>query len=272
MPGANRIVSSRFHVPPIGDGALATSCTDPLSMAVRFSLPSAKNPIDRLSGDQKGSVPKSVPARGRPAVESSRRNHNCGRPSDVAAKTTFCPSGEIASESGSVVGGVEISSRTSPSGGAGLKIKGLSITPAARATRPIASSESRARVRDGAGRLRSSVGGAMSASSISMRASPMCWSRCRGSFCRQRRRRRRMASGGIPWQLPPVRLGLENACQHLADRLAVERTTAPEHFVEHAPEGPHVRPCGPPPGPLPAPAPCKPRCRAPRLPGSLRGS
>jgi hypothetical protein len=42
-------------------------------MSTRFSLSSVKNPIDLLSGDQKGNVPASVPASGREVSESSAR-------------------------------------------------------------------------------------------------------------------------------------------------------------------------------------------------------
>jgi hypothetical protein len=45
-------------------------------MSMRFSLVPAKNPIDRLSGDQNGDVARSVPANGLANVESSRRSHN----------------------------------------------------------------------------------------------------------------------------------------------------------------------------------------------------
>ena len=54
-------------------------------MSVRFSLLSARNPIDRLSGDQNGYAPLSVPASGRADTESSDRSHNHGCPSEVAA-------------------------------------------------------------------------------------------------------------------------------------------------------------------------------------------
>ena len=45
-------------------------------MSTRFSFSSAKNPMDRLSGDQNGDVPCSVPGSGRAAEESSDRTHN----------------------------------------------------------------------------------------------------------------------------------------------------------------------------------------------------
>ena len=84
---------------------------------MRFSLPSAKNPTDRPSGDQNGHEAPSVPVNGRAETASRERNDSRDRPSSVATKTIFCPSGEIASDTGSAVAGVVISRRIS--GGAG---------------------------------------------------------------------------------------------------------------------------------------------------------
>src|SRR5678816_3345108 len=56
------IVPSLFHAPPRGAGATDTNVfTDPPSMLMNLSLLSAKNPMDRLSGDQNGDVAPSVP-------------------------------------------------------------------------------------------------------------------------------------------------------------------------------------------------------------------
>ena len=61
-----RIVPSLFHAPPSATGMPEASVrTDPPSMSMRFSLVSAKNPMDRLSGDQNGRDPRSVPGNGR---------------------------------------------------------------------------------------------------------------------------------------------------------------------------------------------------------------
>jgi hypothetical protein len=86
-------------------------------MSIRFNLPSAKKPIVRLSGDQNGWVASSVPGRGWAAVVLSARTHKRDTPSDVAAYTTFSPFWEIASDSGSGVGGVAMSTRISAGGG-----------------------------------------------------------------------------------------------------------------------------------------------------------
>ena len=56
----------------------------------------------------------SVPASGRAVTSFSERSHSFARPCDaVAANTNWRPSGEIASDAGSVVGGVGICSRIS---------------------------------------------------------------------------------------------------------------------------------------------------------------
>src|SRR5262249_35818429 len=111
--GAKMITPSEFHVPPRLFWALANDRGGPPSMSRRFSLPSAKNPSDRLSGDQEADDPNAAAANGRAVPESRRRSHRRGRPSEVATKTIFCPSGETANDTGSVVGGVAISRRIS---------------------------------------------------------------------------------------------------------------------------------------------------------------
>ena len=115
---------SLFHAPPRGTGATDTSVfTDPPSMSMRFNVPSAKNPRDRLSGDQKGDDARSVPGNGRADAESNLRNHNCDLPPDLAGKATLSPSGDIASDE-SLVGGVLISRRDFPERvGAGRKAR-----------------------------------------------------------------------------------------------------------------------------------------------------
>src|SRR5262245_43223452 len=110
--GAKRIVPSRFHVPP-RFGASDSTRTDPLSRSIRFSLPSAKNPRDRLSGDQNGNEAPSVDANACGDTDRKERIHNLERPSAVTSNTIFSPSGEIASDAGLEVGGVVISRRIS---------------------------------------------------------------------------------------------------------------------------------------------------------------
>src|SRR6476469_2898690 len=163
--GANRIVSSSIHAPPSGLGAFASDRSNPLSRSIRLSRPLPKNPSDWLSGDQNGKNPSSVPASGFDDTESNGRTHKRGRPSTVATKTIFEPSGETASEIGSVVVGVATSKRTSRADSAGSRRDHTASTRASSARRAAIIHGSRAREVDrviaaGAG------GGSRCASSI----------------------------------------------------------------------------------------------------------
>ena len=62
--GANRIVPSRFQVPPSPAGASQTRCAAPPRASMVFNAPSAKNPRKRLSADQNGKAAPSVPGSG----------------------------------------------------------------------------------------------------------------------------------------------------------------------------------------------------------------
>src|SRR5262245_23951771 len=101
------ITPAAFQVPPRGLVASASVSGVPPVRLIRFSLPSAKNPSDRPSGDQKGGLPlmvvfpapgsAAVPARARAAGESSERIHNPTLPvSSGAQNATWRPSGEMA--------------------------------------------------------------------------------------------------------------------------------------------------------------------------------
>ena len=61
-PDEKTIIPSRFQVPPRLSGASQIVTGSPPEMSIRFSFCSAKNPICRLSGDQKGDKAPSVPA------------------------------------------------------------------------------------------------------------------------------------------------------------------------------------------------------------------
>ena len=113
--------SSRFHAPLCAPGAVASVRTDPPSTSSRLSLSSAKKPTDRLSGDQKGNPAPSVPASARADPDSRERSHKREWPSAVATKAIVRPSGEMASDSGAVVGGVLMSARISESAGVGRR-------------------------------------------------------------------------------------------------------------------------------------------------------
>src|SRR2546423_8232316 len=87
-------------------------------MSVRFSLPPAKKPIDRLAGDQNGYLAPSVPINGRASAESSDLSHSRGCPSPEATNASCLPSGESAKDIGSSVAGVTMSVRISGASGA----------------------------------------------------------------------------------------------------------------------------------------------------------
>ena len=59
--GEKTMTLSRLQLPPRPDGASQSACAGPPAIGTRFSLPSAKNAMCRLSGDQNGNVPPSVP-------------------------------------------------------------------------------------------------------------------------------------------------------------------------------------------------------------------
>src|SRR5262245_43794765 len=103
--GANTITPSGLQEPPRPSGALAKSWMDPLSTWIRFSLPPAKKPSHRLSGDQNGSWASSVPGSGRAVTTSSDRTQSRERLSDNAVKAMARPSGETASDAPLVDGG-----------------------------------------------------------------------------------------------------------------------------------------------------------------------
>ena len=88
----------------------------------RLSLRAAKNPIERLSGDQNGPMASSVPAIGCTAKPSIRRIQSWRFRSDpVAEKTSIEPSGEIAGDvqrSRSISGGSSIEEREREASGA----------------------------------------------------------------------------------------------------------------------------------------------------------
>src|SRR2546421_9721405 len=90
----------------------------PPPMSIRFSLPPAKKPIDRLSGDQNGYLAPSVPVNGRASAESSDLSHSRGWPSPEATNVSCLLSGESAKDIGSSVAGVTMSVRISGASGA----------------------------------------------------------------------------------------------------------------------------------------------------------
>ena len=62
--GAKSMVPFGLQLPPNARGASASTSGFPPSRSRRFSFPSAKKPIERLSGAQNGKLAPSVPASG----------------------------------------------------------------------------------------------------------------------------------------------------------------------------------------------------------------
>src|SRR2546425_10815460 len=96
MEGANTIVPSRFHVPPQRPiGASHRIRTAALPTSTMLSFPSAKKPMRRLSGDQKGNIAPSVPFSCCALEAENVRTHSLLVPSSATAtKAMRAPSGE----------------------------------------------------------------------------------------------------------------------------------------------------------------------------------
>src|SRR6267142_189124 len=83
MSGAKMIVPSWFQLPPRAMEVSQMVSGGPPCASIFLSLESAKKPMERLSGDQKGKESPAVPSRGRADRESSGRTHRSSRPSGV---------------------------------------------------------------------------------------------------------------------------------------------------------------------------------------------
>src|ERR1700722_8540215 len=91
------IVSFGPQDAPRSAPAVASTWTGPPPEGVFFSFPSAKNPTQRLSGDQNGDPGDSVPGIRWAVTSSISRIQSMDRPADVdAMKTIARPSGDIA--------------------------------------------------------------------------------------------------------------------------------------------------------------------------------
>src|ERR1700723_4266798 len=100
--GAKRMVPWRFHVPPRPANASASIATVPPAMSALLSFPSAKKPIRRLSGDQKGKLAPVVPLSCCAPEAANERTHSVSWPSGPRAmKARRVPSGETAKLNGS---------------------------------------------------------------------------------------------------------------------------------------------------------------------------
>jgi hypothetical protein len=189
-----RITPARFHDPPSGTATRANGWSAPPSIATRFIMASAKNPMDRPSGDQKGFEPRSVPASGRIADESSERSQRRDGPSPLATNTMLRPSGESASDEARV-GRVLISSRNSPGSGTDRSARIPANVAIAATTTSADAQASRSPRADPIRAGRSLATPGRRASSISSRASRMSRHRSLESFRSARRSRRRAGSG-----------------------------------------------------------------------------
>src|SRR5262245_7570607 len=178
---------------------------------MRLRLLSAKKPTDRLSGDQKGNSAPSVPGRERAETESSLRSHNRDWPSTVATNTIFCPSAEMASDTGSVVGGVLISTR----------ISGATCTE--RKATIIAAT---------AIRLMTATTGIQPSRSL-CDVFRTIWPTPVVSFLLQAPTQQTSDTfRGLSRQASPLRLGFEDPGQHLADCFTLKHCASAEHLVE----------------------------------------
>jgi hypothetical protein len=65
---------SRLQLPPPPFGASHSTIGGPPAISTFFSLPPAKNPMNRLSGDQNGKDPPSVPGIGLAARVATGRS------------------------------------------------------------------------------------------------------------------------------------------------------------------------------------------------------
>ena len=75
VPTLKTMTSRLPHDAPRGTPTASVMVAiEPSVVSIRLSLPAAKNPIDRLSGDQNGIDTSSVPDSGRDVNESSRRS------------------------------------------------------------------------------------------------------------------------------------------------------------------------------------------------------
>src|SRR5215469_4921093 len=90
MLGVNSSTPLVLQDPPRGFEASQRGIGAPPAMSITLSFPAEKNAILRLSGDQKGKVPFSVPSRGCASPDSRERIQM----RSPAPKTRFMPSGE----------------------------------------------------------------------------------------------------------------------------------------------------------------------------------
>src|SRR5688572_2584912 len=96
VPGAKTITLSRFQLPPRPAGASHSTVGGPPPISTFLSFPAAKNPTNRLSGDQNGKVPPSVPGISRAPTAPTGRSQSWYLVGLPATKTMLRPSGDTA--------------------------------------------------------------------------------------------------------------------------------------------------------------------------------
>src|SRR6266542_228733 len=98
--GPNTNTPFAHHSPPVIRAASQSICELPPEISVFLSFPIEPNAIDRLSGDQKGSMALSVPGRSFVSCELRSLTYSMLFPSaEKAVNAIFCPSGEITAKS-----------------------------------------------------------------------------------------------------------------------------------------------------------------------------
>src|SRR5438094_726337 len=112
-------------------------CAGPPEESIFMSLATVKNPMKRLSGDQKGKSAPSVPANGCAERELSDRIQSCVLPEEsVATNARRLPSGDTAKAPNSVFsGGRSESSKGLECGEPARKCSTARITAASAAIR-----------------------------------------------------------------------------------------------------------------------------------------
>ena len=172
---------------------------------------------------------------------SSERSHNRDRPSEVATKTIFWPSGEIASDTGSVVGGVVISRRISGAVGTGRNAQHAITATAISVTSANADNHTSRSLRVTslctAGRR---LWGSLCASSISIRASAMSCEAALRILAQTSSQQISNSRGVDPGNALPLRLAPRTAAIVSETCLAAKRRPPGQHLVEHAAERPDV--------------------------------
>ena len=100
--GANRITLSRLQLPPRPAGASHSTIGGPPAIWTFFSLPPAKKPMNRLSGDQNGIGP-ALRARNWPRSQARLDGARSGPRIGRRDEPMFRPSGDTAALGGQCI-------------------------------------------------------------------------------------------------------------------------------------------------------------------------